>query len=64
MNEIKSNNNPLIKQIKKLLNYKKERLKKILFILRVFVLLKVQLEVTAILLTLKKLYYRVHFNKA
>ena len=33
MNEIKSNNNPLIKQIKKLLNYKKERLKKNTFIL-------------------------------
>ena len=55
MNKIKSNNNPLIKQIKKLLNYKKERLKKILLFLRVFVQLKVQLEVIAILLTLKKL---------
>lgn len=33
MNKIKSNNNTLIKQIKKLLNYKKERLKKNTFIL-------------------------------
>ncbi len=32
MNKIKSNNNPLIKQIKKLLNYKKERLKENTFI--------------------------------
>ena len=64
MNKINSNNNPLIKEIKKLLNYKKERLKKNTFILEGIRSIKGQLKSKSEIVDIEKIIISSTFEKS